>query len=255
LTVTGQLSLLMLIEMIEDLGISVISANTDGVLIKCPANRQNELQERISWWERLTGFETEETRYRAIYARDVNNYLAVKEKGDPKATFTDERLGVKAEGCYGERGSAGNSVLSKNPEALICNDAVMELIANGTPIEQTIRDCKDIRRFMRIRNVTGGARKSDVYLGKVIRWYYSTEMQGEINRATKGDKIPNTDRSRPLMELPQELPTDIDYDRYIDEAIEILFDIGYYTGLRKAAKRCTAPLFFEDGQQAYHMNS
>lgn len=253
-TVTGQIALLMLIEMIEDLGISVVSANTDGVLIKCPRLRQGELQERISWWERLTGFETEETRYKAVYARDVNNYLAVKESGDPKAKYLDERLGVKAKGCYGERGSAGNSVLSKNPENLICNDAVMQLIATGKPIEETIRECQDIRRFVTIRDVTGGARKSDVYLGKVIRWYFSTEMQGEINRATKGDKIPNTDGAKPLMELPSELPKDIDYNRYIDIAIDTLFDIGYYTGLRKASKRCTAPLFFENEQAAYNLN-
>ena len=255
-TITGQLALLMLIEMIEEKGIPVISANTDGVLIKCPTEQHQELAERIAWWERLTGYETEETRYKAVYSRDVNNYLAIKEdKGDPKAKFLDEQLGIKAKGCYSERGSAGNSVLSKNPEVLICNDAVMQLIANGTPIEKTIRDCKDIRRFVTIRNVTGGARKSEVYLGKVIRWYYSTEMQGEINRATKGDKIPNTDHARPLMELPRELPTDIDYERYIDMAIETLFDIGYYSGLHKAAKRCTAPLFIEDGQDAYHLNN
>src|ERR1019366_1989440 len=192
-TITGQLCLLMLIEMIEDLCIPVVSANTDGVLIACPRSRYAELQARVAWWESLTSFKTEETRYKAVYARDVNNYLAIKETtGDPTAKSLDERLGVKAKGCYGERGSAGNSVLAKNPEALICNDAVMQLMVNGTPIEQTIRACKDIRRFVCVRRVTGGARKSNEYLGKVIRWYYSTEMQGEINRATKGDKVPNS---------------------------------------------------------------
>jgi DNA polymerase elongation subunit (family B) len=253
-TITGQLALLMLIEMIEDLGVPVVSANTDGVLIKCPRSRYDDLQARIRWWEALTFFETEETLYKDVYSRDVNNYLAVKEKGDPKAKFLDERLGIKAKGCYGERGSAGNSVLSKNPEVLICNDAVMELIATGKPIEQTIRECKDIRRFVTIRKVTGGARKSEQYLGKVIRWYYSTEMKGEINRATKGDKIPNSDGARPLMELPNEFPTDIDYNRYIDASIETLHDIGYYTGLSKASKRCLGGLFEEDGQEAYHLN-
>lgn len=254
-TITGQLALFMLIEMIEDLGIPVVSANTDGVLIKCPKDRYDDLQARIAWWQALTFFETEETRYKGVYSRDVNNYLAVKEGGgDPKAKFLDERLGIKVKGCYCERGSAGDSVLSKNPEVLICSDAVMELLRNGTPIEQTIRACKDIRRFVTIRKVTGGARKSEQYLGKVIRWYYSTEMKGEINRATKGDKIPNSDGARPLMELPNEFPTDVNYDRYIDAAVETLHDIGYYQGLSKASKRCLGPLFEEDGQEAYHLN-
>jgi DNA polymerase elongation subunit (family B) len=243
-TISGQLCLLLLIEMIEDLGIPVISANTDGVLIKCPKARAGELQERIEWWEKLTGFQTEETRYKAVYARDVNNYIAVKEKvGDADAKFLDERLGVKVKGCYGERGSAGDSVLAKNPETLICNDAVMELLRNGKPLEETIRACKDIRRFVAIRNVTGGARKSDAYLGKVIRWYYSTEMKGEINRALKGDKVPKSDRARPLMELPAEFPSDVDYDRYIETATSMLHDIGYFVGAYKASTGELGPLF------------
>lgn len=238
-TLTGQLSLLMLIDMIEDLGIPVVSANTDGLIVKCPKTRAGELQERVSWWERLTGFKTEETRYKAIYSRDVNNYIALKEEGK-----------CKVKGTYAERGSAGDSVLSKNPESLICADAVLALIEKGTPIEQTIRTCKDIKRFVTIRNVTGGARKSDVYLGKVIRWYYSTAMKGEINRATKGDKIPKTDRARPLMELPAEFPKDIDFDRYIEAATEMLHNIGYLSGPYKANSGYLGPLFDDSSNEA-----
>lgn len=234
-TITGQLCLLMLIEMIEDLGIPVVSANTDGVLIKCPKARYSELEDRVKWWEALTAFETEETRYKGLWAADVNNYFALKDEG-----------GFKVKGRYAERGSAGNSVLSKNPENLICSDAILALIEKGTPIETTIRECKDIRRFITLRRVTGGARKSETYLGKVIRWYYSTEMQGEINRATKGDKIPNSDRARPLMQLPSEFPTDIDYERYIEATNEMLYYIGYYEGNVKSTKRCLGPLFEDD---------
>ena len=66
----------MLIERIELLGIPVVSANTDGVIVKCPKVRQTELNAVISKWETDTGFETEETRYTAIFSRDVNNYFA-----------------------------------------------------------------------------------------------------------------------------------------------------------------------------------
>ena len=268
-TITGQLALLMLIEMIEDLGIPVVSANTDGVLIKCSKARYGELQQRVEWWQAITGYKTEEARYRGLWGADVNNYFAHKLEHCPKckkwAELSERHTtcpvcqtklehGFKVKGRYAERGSAGNSRLSKNPENLICNDAILALIEKGTPIEQTIRECSDIRRFVTIRKVTGGARKSNIYLGKVIRWYYSTEMKGEINRATKGDKIPNTDAARPLMELPSTLPTDIDYERYIDATIETLHDIGYYPGLSKASKRCLGPLFQDDGQDAYHLN-
>lgn len=248
-TISGQLFLLMLIEMIEDLGISVVSANTDGIVVKCPNERLAEVAERVKWFEALTGFETEETRYKAIYSRDVNNYIAHKEKeGSADAAFTDERLGVKTKGTYSERGSAGDSVLSKNPENLICNDAVCSFICKGIPIEDTIRNCKDIKRFVTVRNVTGGARKSNVYLGKVIRWYYSTEMKGEINSVKSGNKVPNTDRARPLMELPKTLPTDIDFDRYIEASLEILYDIGHTP--RPPKKQYLGPLFEDQGMVA-----
>lgn len=35
-TITGQLALLMLIEALEAAGISVVSANTDGIVSRCP---------------------------------------------------------------------------------------------------------------------------------------------------------------------------------------------------------------------------
>src|ERR1017187_7366641 len=38
-TITGQLSLLMLIEMIELAGLPVLSGNTDGILVKCHKDR------------------------------------------------------------------------------------------------------------------------------------------------------------------------------------------------------------------------
>jgi hypothetical protein len=215
-TMTGQLCLLMLIEMIESVGIQVVSANTDGMVVKCHKDRYLDLESWVIYWQQVTGFITEETRYKAIYNRDVNNYIAIKEDGK-----------FKVKGTYSERGSAGDSILSKNPESLICNDAVVQFLINKTPIEKTIRECKDIRRFVTIRTVKGGAEKSGVYLGKAVRWYYSKTIKGEINYVTSGNKVPNSDNAMPLMDLPTELPDDIDFEYYIAKANEILKEIGY----------------------------
>lgn len=227
-TITGQLSLLMLIEAIELAGIPVVSGNTDGVVIRCPKNRYEDLGAVIKAWEAATGFETEETRYRAIYSRDVNNYIAVKEKQDSKGRLLSDRLGCKVKGVYSECGSAQNSVLSKNPETLICSDAVQTLLVNGTPIEETIKSCTDVRRFVSVRTVKGGAVKDGVYLGKAIRWYYAKNCPGTINYKLTGNKVPKSDGAKPLMVLPEKLPSDIDYDFYIRESNEMLFDLGYY---------------------------
>src|SRR5690606_13905436 len=109
-------------------GIPVVSANTDGIVVACPTDKYDLMLEVFAAWEQRTGLETEETEYRALYSRDVNNYIAVKMDGK-----------TKTKGAYCERGSAHNSVLSKNPEVLICSDAAQAYLSKGTPVEQTIR--------------------------------------------------------------------------------------------------------------------
>lgn len=216
-TISGQLCLLMLIEMIEEIGLSVVSGNTDGIVIRCPQERYEDLNGAISMWESITRFETEETRYKAVYSRDVNNYIAVKPDGK-----------CKLKGAYSSPG------LQKNPANTICVDAVLALITEGIPVEQTIRECQDITKFVTLRNVRGGGEKGGVYLGKVVRWYYAEKEYGTINYILSGNKVPKSDGARPLMDLPDEFPTDINYQRYIDETIAILYDIAY---LKKPTQR------------------
>jgi len=214
-TITGQLSLLMLIESIEGIGISVVSANTDGIIIKCPESRKADLNAVIQLWEKRCSFETEETEYLSVHSRDVNNYIAVKTDGK-----------AKTKGVYSEKGSAGNSRLSKNPEALVCADAAIAFITKGTPIEDTILKNLDLTRFVVVRNVKGGGHKNGVYLGKVVRWYYAKGELESIRYVNTGNSVANSEGGKPCMDLPPTFPTDIDYDRYIARAYEILYETG-----------------------------
>lgn len=242
-TLTGQLSLLMLIERVELAGFSVVSGNTDGIVIKCPTDRKEELDAIILGWEQDTGFGTEEAQYRALYAASVNNYFAVKVGG-----------GVKRKGHYAKSGLDEK----KNPTEDICADAVAAFLEKGTPISKTIRECRDIRKFLTVRNVTGGAiygvkeveferisektgkvlkpgTKFDdseaVYLGKAVRFYRSTESIGALHYKDSLNKVPKSDGCKPLMELPDEFPRDVDFGSYIKAAREMLYDIGYYEEL------------------------
>jgi hypothetical protein len=216
-TLTGQLALLMLIEMVELIGIPVVSANTDGIVIKCPVDRYDDLNNVVKYWEKLTNFETEETRYKALYSRDVNNYLAVKE--DNKC---------KAKGTYSTPG------LQKNPTSLICVDAIKAIIVDSTPIEETILNCKDLTRFLTVRTVKGGGEQDGVYLGKAVRWYYSTETKNKtINYIASGNKVAKSEGAKPCMDLPPTFPTDINYQWYINETIEMLHDIDFYYRVKK----------------------
>ena len=205
-TLTGQLSLLMLIEQLEKHDISVVSANTDGFVSLVPRDQYYNYEDICKTWEQNTGFTLENTLYRSLYSRDVNNYLAVKDDGS-------KGKGIFADGS-----------LAKNPQAEICSNAVRDLLVAGTPIAETIKNCKDVRQFLHVRSVTGGAVFRGEYLGRVVRWIYSTNGD-TINYKKNGNKVPKSDGSRPIMELGS-FPSDIDYNRYINEAVSILDDIG-----------------------------
>lgn len=198
-TVTGQLALLMLIEMLESKGISVVSGNTDGLVMVCPKTHEDTMRGIIKRWEKITGFEMEETKYAGLYSRDVNNYLAIQTDGY-----------VKAKGTFAE-GS-----IKKNPENDICTEAMIEYLKFGTSFMQTIKACYDITKFLTVRRVNGGATKDGKFVGKTIRFYHSTKVTGVISYITSGNKVANSECCRPLMDLPDKFPDDVDYQYYED---------------------------------------
>ena len=209
-TVTGQLSLLMLIEMLERHGFSVVNGNTDGVVVRCEKGRKEFMMEIVKRWEKRTGFAMESTQYAGLWSRDVNNYIAIGSDGK-----------VKLKGCFAP------GKLKKNPEYDICSDALVAYLRDGTPVEKTIQDCQDITKFISVRRVNGGAVKHQdgklEYLGKVVRWYYSRDEKGTINYKTNGNKVPQTDGARPLPILPDKFPDDIDYDWYARKCREMFY--------------------------------
>jgi hypothetical protein len=162
-TITGQLSLLMLIERLEYAGIHVVSGNTDGIVIKCPRHMQHVMDEVVAQWEQDTGFPTEETRYMALYSKDVNNYLAVKQTFDEeRKVWIEKPDGTKGKGAYTNPWASTKNMaerLHKNPTATICVEAVCDYLSKGVPLEQTIRASKDIKKFVAVRAVKGGAVK------------------------------------------------------------------------------------------------
>lgn len=219
-TVTGQLALLMQIEALEESGIEVISANTDGVVSKVPADKQDAYSDIYNRWEKLTGFATEETRYRSLHSRDVNNYIAVKPDGKTKFKGAFAESGPGIPGGYGQK---------KAPDCDVCTDAVVEHLINGTPVEETIEWCDDFRRFLVVRKVKGGCEKDGQPIGKVARWYYAKGVTGSLKYISNGKTVSMSIGAKPCMQLPDKFPLDIDYGYYIREAYAILQDIGVGT--------------------------
>jgi hypothetical protein len=83
-----------------------------------------------------------------------------------------------------------------------------------------------VRKFISIRSVKGGAVKEGYTLGKAIRWYYATGVEGQITYKINGYAVARTEGAKPLMTLPETLPDDIDYDWYVRECESIINDIG-----------------------------
>ena len=211
-TITGQLCLLMLIEAMEDAGIAVMSANTDGIVCNAPISMLDKMHEIAFDWELETGYVLEQTDYTAVASRDVNNYLAVKTDGK-----------IKGKGIF------ANTGLSKNPDCPIVKKAVAYQIARNIPIYQTVMDCEDITEFVTVRKVTGGAVWEGEYLGKAVRYYYSSEVNPDtcIHYAKNSNRVPNSGGAMPLMDLPQRFPKDVNYVVYIEAANKLLKEVGY----------------------------
>lgn len=271
-TLTGQLSLLMLIESFTEHGLEVVSANTDGVVCKVPVADEALFRTIVKEWEKKTKFDMEFNQYSALYSRDVNNYIAVKHPSGA----------CKLKGCFGD------TTLSKNPASKIIYDACVDYLTGKSSIETAIWGCKDFSKFLSVRTVKGGGEfiaENDIldtcsssevilsvgfdlhkrgwwthadkgidepiktdeaykiasreilenrkgeYLGKVVRWYYSKDSSGYICYTSNKNKVPTTDGSLPVMDIPDHFPKDIDYYRYRDDTIKILSSIGYDVSL------------------------
>lgn len=139
-TINGQLFLLMLIERLEDAGIHVISANTDGIVTIVPKGLEETADNICHWWEKHLGLELEFTSYSKYVTEGVNSYLTVKTDGKKKFKG---RMNPK---MYLED-------LSKGYNSPIVAKAVTEYFINGTPVMETLRNSKSILDFCRTQNV------------------------------------------------------------------------------------------------------
>lgn len=276
-TLSGQLLLLRLISELEaDSRFRILSANTDGIIVSYPVSARDKFVQLVSKNSVATGFEYEETRYGVVAMKDVNNYMSVTCEGEQVivspngdiAKFKSKPGSVKRKGLYASSDPALNPLfLMKNPQFEICSDAVAAFLSNRTPIEETVRSCVDVRKFVAIRNVTGGGIQYDHTVevddwfeveprqwsypgstkanvkrksrpaprtvgvggdpfGRVCRWYISSETTPPICYVKSGNKVPQSDNGRVCMTLPDELPSDIDFDWYVTEANSILTNLG-----------------------------
>ena len=214
ITVTGQLFLLMLIEMLTTAGADVVSANTDGIVIHYPKRLKDKIAKTRADWERKTRMSLDVDQIRSLHSRDVNTYIMIVDKHKTK------RMGT-----WAEQRSVWHR-LRKNPHAEIAVIAAERYIRYKRPLMHTIKQHKDIRDFVVVQNVRNGAMKNGRYLGVTIRWIYSRNEKGNITRRDNGNQVPKSVGAHPVMTLPKKIPNDIDYDWYFTAAQKVLYDAG-----------------------------
>lgn len=216
ITLTGQLTLLMLIEQLEKVGAVALSANTDGIAMAYPKRLKETVERVVSEFSERSKFDFEYTPYRVLAMKDVNSYFAVKSDRS-----------IKAKGIYAPLD------LKKNPTSPVCAFAVGEWLAKGIPFIDTITR-SPFTEFISARSVTGGGVQGDKYLGRVVRWYQTTdESLPPLTYMKNGNQVPKTIGARACMTLLDKIncPEDLDYNWYLQESVIIAHNCGCGTWL------------------------
>jgi hypothetical protein len=202
-TVGGQLTFLMLIEQLIKFKINIPSVNTDGILVHIPKKKRFIVDRICKKWENKTNLILEKTYYKKYIARDVNNYLAVKDDDSIKLKgifrIEDKKKGIKK---------------LKN-KAEILQDALHTYFIDGTlPIDYII-NCKDLRKFIFYFHVSGDwkmyHRRLDkneksimVPIQNTSRWYLSNAAQMTEKGARLLPNVGDVIKKGPMTELERQ---------------------------------------------------
>lgn len=218
--VTGQLALLLLIEMLEGY-CELIQSNTDGLIVKLYSLDDYEAIDDICYsWELMTGVKLAfDPIITKIYQKDVNNYLFINEFGE-----------VESKGAYVKRLSALDNDLP------IVNKALKEYMINGTPPEDTINSATELIDFQKIVKLSGKydhvLHNGKKYTNKCYRVFASKSARDGIIykcRNGKSDKFANTPE-RAFLENGNIIGTPVsdklDRQYYIDLAYDRLNQFG-----------------------------
>ena len=214
--INGQLILLLLVDRLLELGCEIIQCNTDGIVYRAKKGLKQAISDAIKEVETLTRLEFESDEYEAFYQYAINDYFGVLKGGE-----------IEEKGMFITKHKLG-----KGLAPVVIPKAVINYFVKGEPIEEFIKNDKDIRDFLMSQQVD---KKFKVYHGereiqRINRFYASTDGAYLF----KDD--PTTDRERANMltksgvtilnKLYDTTVEDkhINYRYYISEAKKIVAD-------------------------------
>ena len=218
--INGQLLLLMLAEKLTQNGCRIVQANTDGLFVLLKKDIYSKVNSICREWEQLTKLTLEEDRFKAMYQYAINDYFAITE--DNK---------VKEKGMFITTVKLGKGLTPK-----IIPKAVISFFKDGVSVEDTIKNCTDIRDFL-MSEKTGKQwhveymneeqqRTNRFYAstngGYLWKWKYSNDSDAKSYQnmlTASGVTLLNKFDDKPIKERK------INYRYYIMEAYKIIRDL------------------------------
>ena len=223
-TINGQLMVMMVVEALELDGIHVVSANTDGIIVKLPKDKEEDFKRITDDWCAQNKLGADSERYKLFVTRDINNYFDIQSndkveyKGglDPKQYLKD---------------------LKKGYDMPVVAKAVFEYFAHGTPVMETLRNHKDILDFCKTQNVgkqfevvyqkVENGKVIDVHSQRHVRFYVSTKGVVIMKENVHDGKRSVLASGKPVIILNKLDDKDIslrniDYKYYYEEAYKII---------------------------------
>lgn len=165
--INGQLILLMLTDILLQHSCEIVQVNTDGVMFIAKKSYKDAIMESVAQLEQLTKLSFEADSYEAFYQFAVNDYFGVI---DGFSQSRNPKL-IEKKGMF-----ITEPVLGKGLAPTIIPEAVINYFVNKIPIEDFIKNCTDIRKFLMSQRVDKKFKVeyADKYIQRINRWYAST---------------------------------------------------------------------------------
>ncbi len=228
-TINGQLMTMTLIEELELNGIHVVSANTDGIVIKLPRDKEDIYKDITDRWNEFNKMGADYEDYEIFVGRDVNNYFDIQ-YDSKKNKEVIEYKGVLDPKQYLKE-------LKKGYDMPVVAIAVYNYFRYNKPVMESLREHTDILDFCKTQNVGrqfdvvydvfDNNKLKTVYSQRHVRFYVSTKgvviqkqhiITNKRNKLAGGlpVQILNTLDDKPIEERA------INYKYYYDEAYKII---------------------------------
>jgi hypothetical protein len=245
--IAGQLLLIDLIEKVEPY-CELIQSNTDGIYMKVDTQEDaKKIKEIAAEWEKRTRLELEWDEHVKIYQKDVNGYILIPEK------LYDDKGKPRWKG----KGGYLKKLSDVDYDLPIVNKALVNHLVFGTPIQETINNCNELREFQKVVKVSSlflyGLHGEQRLNDRVLRVFADKreEAQGvfKVKRKTNKEGV-TQDVPEKIAGTPERcfinnedikgvtIPDYLDKDYYIELAQSRLNDIlGISNKKKKPAKK------------------